>query len=71
MGWISSRVGMRMTDALEGFLVQRQPIRHGAAGGGFQVPGGQLAGDVGVLDFDHVVHLQGVGGDVDLAAVDA
>ena len=58
-------------DAFKGFFVQRKPIGHSAAAGAFEVLGGQLPGGVGILDFDHVVHFQAEGRDVDFPAVDA
>ena len=57
-------------DAFEGFLIQREPIGHRAAGGDLQIFGGQLPRGVGVLDFNDIVYLQSVGRDVDLAAID-
>jgi|SRR5260370_41180602 len=44
--------------ALEGFLVHREPIRHGAAGSRFQISRGQLAPGIGILDFDDVIYLE-------------
>src|SRR5438105_4161801 len=51
-------------DAFKGLFVQRKPIGDGPAGGHLQVLGGQLAGSVGILDFDEVVHFEAVRGNV-------
>src|SRR6185503_17812360 len=56
-------------DALEGVLVHRQPVGHGAAGGAFEILRRNLTRTRVVLHFDGVVHFDRVGGDADLSAV--
>ena len=70
MGWISSRVGMRMTTPLSASLFsdsQSGTARLVALSRFFVA---NWRDDVGVLDLDDVVHLQAEGRDVHLAAVD-
>jgi len=57
-------------DALKRLFVQREPIGHDAAGGAFQILGGQLARGIGILDLNAFVHLEGEGRNIDFSAID-
>ena len=57
-------------DSLKSVFIEREPIRHGAAGGNFKILAGQLARGIGILYLDDVVHFQAKRRNVDFAAID-
>ena len=70
MGWISSRVGMRMTTPLRASLSNESQSGTARLAALSRFLVGQLPRGIGILDLNDVVDLEAEGRNVDLAAVD-